>query len=70
MTELVQLVKTDPKLSRKWDLYLGLDLYMPTMLIWLMTREKNRPDILRRLPKATGFTSLPLFHFKEVMKYI
>ena len=59
MTELAQLVKTDPVLNRKWNLYLGLDMYMPTLMVWLLMRERSRPDIKKRLTKATGFTTLP-----------
>jgi len=50
MAELLHLVKADATLSRKWDMYLGLDLYMPTLLVWLLTRERARVDIKKRNP--------------------
>jgi len=70
MTELATKVKKNPVLNRKWNLYLGLDLYMPVLLIWCLLREKARPDVKRRLVKNKGFASLPYFQFKEVLKYI
>ena len=61
VTELATLVKTDPKLSLKWNVYLGLDLYLPTLLVWLIYREKARPDVKRRLAKPKGFLNLPFY---------
>ena len=48
MAELLNLVNKDKILSRKWDMYLGLDLYMPTILVWLLVRERARADIKKR----------------------
>ena len=61
LPELVTRIKTDPVLNRKWNLYLGLDLYLPTMLVWLLLRERSKADVKRRLAKPKGFPSLPYF---------
>lgn len=70
MTELATKIKKNPILNRKWNLYLGLDLYLPVLLIWCLLRENERPDVKKRLVKGKGFASLPYFQFKEVLKYI
>ncbi len=70
MIELAKSIKTDAILNRKWDLYLGIDMYMPSLYVWLLTRERARPDVKRRLVKPVGYTQLTYFQFKEVFKYV
>lgn len=73
MAELATVIKLDRQLNKKWNIYVGLDIYMPTLLVWLLLRERARPDVKKRLKNTTelrGFTSLPHFQFKEILKYI
>lgn len=73
MAELATVIKTDASLNRKWNIYLGLDLYMPSILVYLILRERARTDIKKRLitsKEVNGLASLPFYQFKEILKYI
>lgn len=61
MTELATQVKKDPVLNHKWNCYLGMDMYMPTLAVWYLTHERARKDVKRRLTKHAGFVSMPYF---------
>ena len=60
LSELANVIKKDFALNRKWNIYVGMDMYMPTLLVWMLLRERSRPDIKRRLTQKKDFATLPI----------